>query len=110
MDIETRNRLKEIANVNNSALLLIGCKTTKYTHECCEYNILTIGKSNESKIINDKILGYVQLENIEREKFLEISNKDAIFLINNRTVIDLNFTILHFKSNLFFIITVDLVL
>ena len=93
MNIETRNRLKDIANVNNSALLLIGCKTTKYAHKCCEYNILTIGESNESKVINDKVLGYVQLENIEREKFLEISNKDASFLINNETIIDNNFTI-----------------
>ena len=93
MDIETRNRLKDIANVNNNALLLIGCKTTKYAHKCCEYNILTIGESNESKVINDKVLGYVQLENIEREKFLEISNKDASFLINNETIIDNNFTI-----------------
>ena len=93
MNVETRNRLETIANVNNSALLLIGCKATKYSHECCEYNILTIGESNESKIINDKILGYVQVDNIEREKFLEISNKDAVFLINNRTVVDNNFTI-----------------
>ena len=83
MNKEIKNRLESIANVNNSALLLIGCKTTKYSHECCEYNILTIGESNESKIINDKVLGYVHLENIEREKFLEISNKDASFLINN---------------------------
>ena len=93
MNKEIKNRLESIANVNNSALLLIGCKATKYSHECCEYNILTIGESNESKIINDKILGYVQVENIEREKFLEISNKDAVFLINNRTVVDNNFTI-----------------
>ena len=93
MDIETRGRLKDIANVNNSALLLIGCKTTKYAHKCCEYNILTIGESNESRVINDKVLGYVQLENIKREKFLEISNKDASFLINNETIIDNNFTI-----------------
>ena len=57
MNKEIKNRLESIANVNNSALLLIGCKTTKYSHECCEYNILTIGESNESKIINDKVLG-----------------------------------------------------
>ena len=93
MNVETRNRLETIVNVNNSALLLIGCKATKYSHECCEYNILTIGESNESKIINDKILGYVQVDNIERDEFLEISNKDAVFLINNRTVVDNNFTI-----------------
>ena len=43
MNKEIKNRLESIANVNNSALLLIGCKTTKYSHECCEYNILTIG-------------------------------------------------------------------
>jgi len=93
MNKEIKNRLESIANVNNSALLLIGCKTTKYSHECCEYNILTIGESNESKIINDKVLGYVHLENIEREKFLEISNKDASFLINNEIILDNNFII-----------------
>ena len=83
MNKEIKNRLIDIANLNNNALLLIGCKTTKYSHKCCEYNILTIGESNESKIITDKILGYVELKNIKREEFLEIGNKNASFLLNN---------------------------
>tara|TARA_B100000029_G_scaffold324890_1_gene317312 strand:+ start:43780 stop:44760 length:981 start_codon:yes stop_codon:yes gene_type:complete len=93
MNKEIKNRLIDIANLNNNALLLIGCKTTKYSHKCCEYNILTIGESNESKIITDKILGYVELKNIKREEFLEIGNKNASFLLNNETIIDDNFTI-----------------
>ncbi len=93
MDIEIKNRINKLVNTDNNAALMIGCRTTEYFHECCEYNVLLVGEKDEARIINDEQLGFIQIEYIEREEFLRISNKEVSNLINSEIIQDNYFTL-----------------
>lgn len=77
-----------INNTNNYSALIIGCKATELSYDCCEYNILKIGNYKNSEIINDKNMGFIHINYITYEKFLELRNIDSYFLLNNIIIHD----------------------
>ena len=93
MNQDKKNILIELLNDSSNSILIIGCRATKYFHECCEYNILMVGDKTESRIINDKKIGFIQIESMKRDEFLETSNKNASYLINNEILKDNYFTL-----------------
>ena len=93
MNQDKKNILIELLDDSNNSILIIGCRATKYFHECCEYNILMVGDKTESRIINDKKIGFIQIESMKRDEFLETSNKNASYLINNEILKDNYFTL-----------------
>ena len=52
-----------------------------------------VGDKTESRIINDKKIGFIQIESMKRDEFLETSNKNASYLINNEILKDNYFTL-----------------
>ena len=70
----TKNLINVLNRDIESFIALTGCKTSNISYQCCEYDIIIIGKKTENSIINDPINGLIEIYRIDYESFKKLKD------------------------------------
>lgn len=70
----TNNLINLLDEDPESFIALTGCRVSDIFYQCCEHDILIIGKRNDNAIINDPINGLIEIYRINYESFIKFED------------------------------------